>query len=269
MRKVLVKMRLRKNQLKFIKGVLGCLGDEVLLRFSPEGLEVYMVDPAHVMMVHLTLSEKKMNALFLDEYVCSEPHCLGMDLNNISPKLLNCEGNEYLLEFDDEGHIDIEGRLSKVTIDEYLEFLMVNRRFNQISTEGMSNPKWPAMNYIGHFTTSGGHFFKVMRMLEEVSDHVAILATPHDGAAITADDDIGLLQAIGMSSKAVVDGSNGDEESNVRSLFPADYMKNLAVALKDCPAVTFDMHNDMPVRLTTELAGVKVEYLLAPRIESD
>jgi hypothetical protein len=259
-----VKMKLSRERLMFIKGVVQTCTDEALLRFTPEGLEVWSVDPAHVMMVHILLSEKTMNALFTDRYQCTEPSEFGIDLDNLSERLLrDCVGNEFTLTFGDM-YLDIEARLSQVTLDDYTDLLMVNRRFHNVSTKGMARPRWPKLGFKATITTGGQHLFKAVRMLAEVSDHMSIKASA-DGAALVVHDSYGLPQSIGLSPKPQIEKG----EENVCSLFPSDYTLMIATALKGCQRVDIRLHNDMPVMYTTEHKGVKVEMLLAPQIESD
>jgi hypothetical protein len=141
--------------------------------------------------------------------------------------------------------------------------MMLSRRFHKVSTEGMPEPKVPTLNLPGHITTSGRHLFKAARALAEVSDHYAVMAET-DGAALIAEDSYGLAQAVGLSVSPKL-----DQGGNARSLFPADYFRMIAGALKDCVKVTIHVGNDLPMKIDAELEGVSVMFLLAPRIESD
>ena len=54
-------------------------------------------------------------------------------------------------------------------------------------------------------------------------------------------------------------------------MFPLDYFSNIVKAIPAGTVVRVELDNDYPVKLVFALADgqVKVNYLLAPRIESD
>jgi proliferating cell nuclear antigen len=60
-------------------------------------------------------------------------------------------------------------------------------------------------------------------------------------------------------------------KESVRSLFPLDYFSNMIRAIPVGTVVTMSVGNDYPVKLEFSIADGRgtVNYLLAPRIESD
>jgi proliferating cell nuclear antigen len=60
-------------------------------------------------------------------------------------------------------------------------------------------------------------------------------------------------------------------KEKVRSLFPLDYFSNMVKAIPAGTVVTLSIGSDYPVKLEFTMANGKgtVDYLLAPRIESD
>lgn len=62
-----------------------------------------------------------------------------------------------------------------------------------------------------------------------------------------------------------------DGEGTFRSLFPLDYFANLVKAIPTGTMVGIELDSDYPIKMNFELAdgNGKVNYLLAPRIESD
>ena len=62
-----------------------------------------------------------------------------------------------------------------------------------------------------------------------------------------------------------------DTDSEVCSMFPLDYFSNIVKAVPTGTMINIELDNDYPVKLVFDLAdgNVKVNYLLAPRIESE
>ena len=54
-------------------------------------------------------------------------------------------------------------------------------------------------------------------------------------------------------------------------MFPLDYFSNIVKAVPTGTMINIELDNDYPVKLVFDLAdgNVKVNYLLAPRIESE
>jgi hypothetical protein len=107
----LVSFTLTKKQVRFIRDVVRTTGDEAKMAFSPDGLVIKAVDPAHVMMIRLEMSAKQMNALTPDRFVCKEPTDVGFDFSNITASLLSdCDGNDYHFDVTDRHvNLDVQG----------------------------------------------------------------------------------------------------------------------------------------------------------------
>ena len=62
-----------------------------------------------------------------------------------------------------------------------------------------------------------------------------------------------------------------DTDSEVCSMFPLDYFSNIIKAIPSGTVINVELDSDYPVKLKFGLAdgNAKVNYLLAPRIESE
>lgn len=259
-----VKMRLRRDVLKFMGNAVRSLADEAKFVFTPQGLHVRAVDAAHVTMMDLDVSAETMNALFTDHYVCEKPTTVGIDMDYFfPPEFKHCEGNEFCVEIFPETYTYlITGRMSKITLDDYTELCDVARRTRLVSVEGMYELKKPNLNLPGKIVTTGAHFSKACTVFQEISDHAAI-DIDWEEAVLEVENSDGMQQTVVLSKRPTL----ANQEIKFRSLFPMDYIHGMSSALKDCPRIELNIGNDQPIRAMGEYKGVKVEFLMAPRIE--
>jgi proliferating cell nuclear antigen len=105
-----------------------------------------------------------------------------------------------------------------------------------------------------------------MKASENISDHIALIADP-DSFELTCEGDTDSASL--KLDKSQLVSINVTE--HVCSLFPLDYFLNLIKAVPSDMNVKIELDNDYPVKLLFDLADGNgtVEYLLAPRIESE
>jgi proliferating cell nuclear antigen len=254
-----IKFCISKKALLFIKRTLGSMVDEAKFRITPDGLKAVIVDPAHVCMVRLEMPKEAMNKLSV-RYECLEEQVVGIDLDALSHNLLSKSIGDAIGLTITEKSITMELVFSQLTIDDWSDRLTVSRQFLRVSTEGMSDARWPSLGFRASFVTSGEHFAKAMSFLSEYSDHIGFKA----GGTVVAEavDANFMPQSVVLSRRPELDKGT----ASVKALFPADYLVNIANALKDCARVRVHLKNDMPLYIVAEHEGVKVEFIMAPRI---
>ena len=107
---------------------------------------------------------------------------------------------------------------------------------------------------------------KGIRAAESVSDHIALNATS-DGFEMYSEGDTDSV-SLKLPKDLLI---SLDVSEKVKSLFPLDYFSNMVRSIPAGSVVTINLGNDFPVKLEFEIADKRgnVNYLLAPRIESD
>ena len=97
-----------------------------------------------------------------------------------------------------------------------------------------------------------------------MSDHIALNATSMVSRCTRRGH-----RLVSRSPQGPVDLLEVTEK--VKSLFPLDYFSNMVRSIPAGSVVTINLGSDFPVKLEFEIADKRgnVNYLLAPRIESD
>jgi proliferating cell nuclear antigen len=137
---------------------------------------------------------------------------------------------------------------------------------NLVDTTGMSDPKVPNINLPAKVAVNSEELQKGIKAAESISDHIALIATAEGFEMISeGDTDSASLK---LTKEMMV---SLECKENVRSLFPLDYFSNMIRAIPSGTVVSMSIGNDYPVKLEFAIANGNgtVDYLLAPRIESD
>lgn len=243
------KAEIKSETLKGVVNIISTLEDEVKFVISSEGIDLKAVDPAHVAMVEL-----RMEAGAFESFVASDTE-LGVDLDKVKDVLKLASSGDTISMEQDEDHGRLVFRIGNIT-----------RRMNLVDTSSMSDPKVPQLDIKSSIIVSAGELQKGIRAAESVSDHIAL--TADDGffeISCEGDtDSVNLRLEASMLKQLDVPG-------RVRSLYPLDYFSNLIRAVSADTMVEIRLENDYPVKIRFPLAdgNGSVDYLLAPRIESD
>ncbi|NLL94425.1 MAG: proliferating cell nuclear antigen (pcna) [Thermoplasmatales archaeon] len=243
------KAEVKSETLKGVVNIISTLVDEVKFTVGSEGISLKAVDPAHVAMIEL-----RMEAGAFESFSASDTE-IGVDLDKIKDVLKLAGSGDVISMEQDEDHGRLVFRIGNIT-----------RRMNLVDTSSMSDPKVPQLDIQSSILVSAGELQKGIRAAETVSDHIAL----------TADADFFELSCEGDTDSANLRLEASmlerlDVPGRVRSLFPLDYFSNLIKAVPADTKVEIRLDNDYPVKIKFPLADGNggVDYLLAPRIESD
>ncbi|MDD1768641.1 MAG: proliferating cell nuclear antigen (pcna) [Methanomassiliicoccales archaeon] len=241
--------KVKSETLKGIVDIVSTLVDEAKFNVAVDKLTLKAVDPAHVAMVNMTVQKDA-----FDEYSADETE-LGVDLDKMKEVLRLSKAGEVMeLNQDEE-----RNRL-------VINFGNITRRMNLVDTTGMSDPKVPNINLPAKVAVNSDELQKGIKAAESVSDHIALTASP-DGFEMFSEG-----ETDSVSLKLPKDLLISLEcKEKVRSLFPLDYFSNMVRAIPSGTVVTLSIGSDYPVKIEFTMADGKgtVDYLLAPRIESD
>ncbi|MCJ7517357.1 MAG: proliferating cell nuclear antigen (pcna) [Methanomassiliicoccales archaeon] len=241
--------KVRSETLKGIVDVVSTLVDEAKFNVAADKLTLKAVDPAHVAMVNLTVQKSA-----FEEYSADETE-LGIDLDKMKEVLrLSKAGDPIYLEQDEE-HNRLVISVGNIT-----------RRMNLVDTTGMSDPKVPNLSLPAKVAVNSDELQKGIKAAESVSDHIA-LTVSSDGFEMFSEGETDSV-SLKLPKDLLV---SLECKEKVRSLFPLDYFSNMVKAIPPGTVVTLSIGNDFPVKLEFTMADGKgtVDYLLAPRIESD
>jgi proliferating cell nuclear antigen len=241
--------KIKSETLKGVVDVVSTLVDEAKFSIDADGLELKAVDPAHVAMVDMKVEKSAFEEFSADETE------LGIDLDKIKEVLrLSRAGDIIEMEQD-----EVKNRL-------VLNVGNITRRMNLVDTAGMSDPKVPNLNLPAKITVTSDELQKGIRAAESVSDHIALNATP-EGFEMFSEGDTDSV-SLKLPKDLLI---SLECTEKVKSLFPLDYFSNMVRSIPSGSVVTINLGSDYPVKLEFEIADKKgtVNYLLAPRIESD
>jgi proliferating cell nuclear antigen len=245
----LFQAKVKSETLKGIVDVVSTLVDEAKFNIDAKGVALKAVDPAHVAMIDMKIEKSAFEEFSADDTE------LGIDLDKIKEVLrLARSGDIISLEQDEE-----KNRL-------VINVGNVTRRMNLVDTTGMSDPKVPNLNLPAKVAVASEELQKGIKAAESISDHIALTAQP-DGFEMVSEGDTDSV-SLKLSKDQLV---SLECKEVVRSLFPLDYFSNMIRAIPAGTVITMSLGNDYPVKLEFSIADGRgaVNYLLAPRIESD
>ena len=241
--------KIKSETLKGVVDVVSTLVDEAKFNIDADGMELKAVDPAHVAMVDL-----KVQRSAFEEFSADETE-LGIDLDKIKEVLRLSRAGDIIEMEQDEAKNRLVLNLGNIT-----------RRMNLVDTAGMSDPKVPNLNLPAKITVTSDELQKGIRAAESVSDHIALNASP-EGFEMYSEGDTDSV-SLKLPKDLLI---SLDVSEKVKSLFPLDYFSNMVRSIPAGSVVTINLGSDFPVKLEFDIADKQgsVDYLLAPRIESD
>ncbi|MBI0582695.1 MAG: proliferating cell nuclear antigen (pcna) [Methanomassiliicoccus sp.] len=241
--------KIRSETLKGVVDVVSTLVDEAKFNIDADGMELKAVDPAHVAMVDLRVQKSA-----FEEFAADETE-LGIDLDKIKEVLRLSRAGDIIEMEQDEAKNRLIINVGNIT-----------RRMSLVDTAGMNDPKVPNLSLPAKITVTSDELQKGIRAAESVSDHIALNATS-DGFEMYSEGDTDSV-SLKLPKDLLI---SLDVSEKVKSLFPLDYFSNMVRSIPAGSVVTINLGNDFPVKLEFEIADKRgnVNYLLAPRIESD
>ena len=240
---------LKSDTLKGLVNIISTLIDEVKFTITPAGMTLKAVDAAHVAMIEMEVREKAF------ESYSAEDSEIGLDLDKVKGVLKLASSGDIIKMEQDESHGRLIFKVGNIT-----------RRMNLVDTSSMSDPKVPQLSLTAKIAVAVEELQKGIRAAESISDHITLRAGPeYFELSCEGDTDSVSLRLDKESSLSI------DTDSEVCSMFPLDYFSNIVKAVPTGTQINIELDNDYPVKLVFDLAdgNVKVNYLLAPRIESE
>ncbi|MBQ8179381.1 MAG: DNA polymerase sliding clamp [Candidatus Methanomethylophilaceae archaeon] len=240
---------LKSDTLKGIVNIISTLIDEVKFTITPEGMTLKAVDAAHVAMIEMDVGKGA-----FESFTATDSE-IGLDLDKVKGVLKLASSGDVIRMEQDESHGRLVFKVGNIT-----------RRMNLVDTSSMSDPKVPQLSLTANISVSVDELQKGIRAADTISDHITLKAGADYFELSCEGDTDSVSLRLGKDVLPAL-----DTDSEVCSMFPLDYFSNIVKAVPSGTMVNIELDNDYPVKLLFGLAdgNAKVNYLLAPRIESE
>ena len=243
------KADLKSDTLKGLVNIISTLIDEVKFTITADGMTLKAVDAAHVAMIEMEVGKGAFESY--EAEACE----IGLDLDKVKSVLKLAASGDIIKMEQDDTHGRLVFKVGNIT-----------RRMNLVDTASMNDPKVPQLSLATDISLKVDELEKWIRAAESIFYHITLRAgVGYFELSCEGDTDSVSLRLEGDAIESI------NAESDVQSMFPLDYFSNIVKAIPAGTVVRVELDNDYPVKLVFALADgqVKVNYLLAPRIESD
>ena len=232
----------------FQKLFTSCAVDDCRLEFTHKGIDIAVVDPSNVAMMWTTLESS-----VFDDFKCKKAFEVGWDFEDVkSAGLMSTySGNITIDFFEVDGITDEYGHMCEIKHD------IFNTSISLPSSSYIrSKPRIPPFPHNCAFNISKESFKKIADRGEFIT-----VKSLGDSVVCSGGTTKRTWETIGMETKVNANGS---------SLYSTDCLINFLKALPKKSEIDFKFSTDMPCSIICEIVdGFKINYLLAPRIESD
>jgi len=233
------------KDLKEIIDILLTMVSEAKFEFTKTGLQIKVVDPAHVAMITLKMKKEDFR-----EYDVTDDTEVGLDLEKLKDFLKAAKSSDI---------VELIKEDSKLTIN--LNYL--TRTMLTIDPSSITIPKVPQINLSNYVLISTEEFLDGLKVAESISDNVTLHVTTDEFMLYsTGEED---------QTKLSIPKENLKEfnvTSEAKSIYPVDYLLRFVKTLS-CDYIKIYVGTDYPVKIEFTFANNKGEgmFLLAPRIE--
>jgi len=280
-KKIEFKAKIECSLLRGIFTTVSTLVDEVKLDIGEKKWVLKCVDPAHVAVMEIEVDVKN-----FEEYKCKVPGSIGIDVSRLLDAIKHTKDRDIIMIYTDtfktttktDGK-DVEIEVERIAINDGL----CTRKTRMVDTSGMSESKLPNLELGTTFEMTWADFGNILKRLVSVSDHVTIKGSK-DGIEFVAEGDMDVCN-VKMPKDLLVSHKfsceTDKDKTEIFSLFPLDYLteifsnskvKGMSALFKHerwLNLCKFQMDNQYPIKVEMERNGLRVLYLLVPRIESE
>ncbi|AGK61597.1 monomeric archaeal DNA polymerase sliding clamp [Archaeoglobus sulfaticallidus PM70-1] len=234
--------------LKTVSKAMVSLVSEARFHFKEEGLHSRAVDPANVAMVIVDVPSSS----FI-KYESEGDFVAGVDVNRIFDISKSIKNDDVV----------------EMTINEesfIVKFGSVKYSVSLIDPSAIrKEPRIPQIDLPAKIVMDAGEFKKAIVAADKISDHV-VFRTNEEGFFIEAEGDVDRI-TFSLSDAELAEFNRQE----AKSMFSLEYLKEFVKIASSGDVLTIRLGNDYPVRMVFEVAGgkVRVEYILAPRIEAE
>lgn len=243
----MLKAIISAGNLKDSTEAISTIVDETRLSIKEDGISLKAVDPSNVALVSLRLSKEGFESFEGSEGV------IGVDIVKLEDIL-------GMVDRNDEVKLEVNEGGEKLTIS-------VRGLTYTLSLLDPSSMKKEPTTSLGDLPATvameGSEFRRAIRAAEKISDHVA-LGVKEGYFFVEAKGEADKMQ-LRLSEGELMELSGGD----TMSWFSLSYLSDMSKPIGKSKEVALGLGKDYPVRIAFSLGNAEIEYLLAPRIESE
>ena len=248
----------RGEPLQALLAQVAHLVDEAKIVANRDGWHVRAVDPAHVALIDVHLTD----VVDAVERMDGTPRSLqddvpfGADVEKLLALVKKAKREDI---------VRIAADLPNASDQDMLTVEMggMRRTMAPIDTADLTDPRIPALTLPAKVEIAAADLLDASRAAEDVSDHVRLTAT-RDGLSVSAEGDMDKVSIDFRRGESVEVELRGPGDA-YSSLFPLDYLTSFLKTVKR-EALVLRLGTDYPVRLDWD-GMTKGTYLCAPRIE--
>jgi len=226
---------------------LSLLVSEARFHFKDEGIHVRTVDPANVAMILIDIPREGLEA-----YMVEEERTVGVSINRLLDILKQAKKRDSVELKVGDNNISVKfGSL------EYSVALIEPDAIRK-------GPKMPELDLPAKIVLSADEFRRAIQMADKVSDQV-VLRCDESGFYLEAEGDVDKI-TFHMGEMELIEFNKAE----ARAMFSIEYLKEFVKIASAGDVLTIYLGTDLPVRLQFDLVDekLKVEYILAPRVEN-
>ncbi len=242
-------VEIKSDTLKGLVTIISALVDEVKFSITPDGMTLKAVDAAHVAMMEMSVDKGAFESFYAED--CE----IGLDLDKVKSVLKLASGVDLVRMEQDPATGRLVFKIGNIT-----------REMAILDPTSFGDPKVPDLHLKASVGISVDELKRGISAADTISDHVTMRAGPERFEMSCEGDTDSVNLAV---EKASLVELNAD--TDVCSMFPLDYFSNIIKAVPNGTVINMELDNDYPMKILFGIADkhVSVNYLLAPRIESE
>jgi len=241
-------IRIKAEALKNVFSILTPITGEIKLVANADGWKVRAVDPAHVAMVDMELSQKA-----FDQYSV-EPMELGLNVERLLDHIKTAKADEEVhMKLDQDNRMIVS--MSNLTL-----------KIPLVDSSGFSDPKVPNLSLPVAIKLNSAELQKGLKASQSISDYLTFNCQ-EDKLVMTSTED---LSSMTLELRKDEEFVQENFEGPAKSSFSLDYFSQLMKGVGSNRDIVLHLGNSYPLKLEFEFSegNGHVRYLLAPRIES-
>ncbi len=241
---------------KYLRGVFEAVGKIVntaILKASEDGMKLRAMNSEHTILVDMELEK----SLF-EDYEIEEDESIGIDISQLLKILKRAKK-------DDNITLETSKETIKITIDGTAERTF---EFPALADVEEDEIKFPELNYEAEISIEDPSVLKEIMKDVEIVGNAAVLKATKEEFIIQAQGN-GYAFSSYKAAPSNISLNLDEEAEEVKSAFSVELLKDVLRADKFIYNAKVHLGNDIPLKLEYTGPGIKLTYLIAPRIENE
>jgi proliferating cell nuclear antigen len=241
-------MKLKLDNPKIFSEIVSIISEmvlEVRIKVSTGGLSITAIDPANVAMILFSLPADAFSELEVEK-----EEVLGVSLDNLKAVLRRVKAGSVLSMEKEENNL-------KLTIQD-----KIKKEFSLalIDVEGDEKPI-PSLNFVSKVEMTSIDFSEAVEDCSVVADSCSFVSSP----------DSFVIQGKGSlnSFKSQFTDEVNIQAEEAASKYSLEYLQKMVKGTKLTDKVVLNFGNDYPLKLEFNTPKVSLNFILAPRVETE